>query len=99
MRDVFDMETTKERIEYIKSLSEVDVYLQLLWALGELKELRDKLQSYEDEEISINLEGTYEVNEETGEVIFGEEDEEFDEEEYGFIPIEEYFNRLDRSLE
>ena len=49
MRDVFDMETTKERIEYIRSLSEVDVYLQLLWALDELKELRDKLQSYEFE--------------------------------------------------
>ena len=46
---VFDMETTKERIEYIRSLSEVDVYLQLLWALDELKELRDKLQSYEFE--------------------------------------------------
>lgn len=100
MRDVFDMETTKERIEYIKSLSEVDVYLQLLWALGELKELRDRLQVYEDEEISINLEGTYEVDEKTGEVLFDEEDtEDFDEEEYGFIPTEEYFNRLDRSLE
>lgn len=49
MKDVFDMETTKERIEYIRSLSEVDVYLQLLWALDELKELRDKLQSYEFE--------------------------------------------------
>lgn len=101
MRDVFDMETTKERIEYIKSLSEVDVYLQLLWALGELKELRDRLQVYEDEEISINLEGTYEVDEKTGEVLFDEEEdtEDFDEEEYGFISTEEYFNRLDRSLE
>lgn len=70
MKDVFDMETTKERIEYIRSLSEVDVYLELLWALGELKELKDRLQVYKDEEISINLEGTYEVNEETGEAIF-----------------------------
>lgn len=78
MKDVFDMETTKERIEYIRSLSEVDVYLELLWALGELKELKDRLQVYEDEEISINLEGTYEVDEETGEVIFDEEDGEED---------------------
>ena len=100
MRDVFDMETTRERIEYIKSLSEVDVYLELLWALGELKELRDKLQTYE-EEIEISLEGTYEVDEKTGEVLFDEEEdtEDFNEEEYGFIPTEEYFNRLDRSLE
>ena len=100
MRDVFDMETTRERIEYIKSLSTVDVYLELLWALGELKELRDKLQTYE-EEIEISLEGTYEVDEKTGEVLFDEEEdtEDFDEEEYGFIPTEEYFNRLDRSLE
>lgn len=76
MRDVFEMETTKERIEYIRSLSEVDVYLELLWALGELKELKDRLQVYEDEEISINLEGTYGVDEETGEVIFDEEEED-----------------------
>ena len=76
MKDVFDMETTKERIEYIRSLSEVDVYLELLWALGELKELKDRLQVYEDEEISINLEGTYGVDEETGEVIFDEEEED-----------------------
>lgn len=81
MRDVFDMETTRERIEYIKSLSTVDVYLELLWALGELKELRDKLQVYEDEEISINLEGTYEVDEETGEVLFDEEEDK-DEEDF-----------------
>ena len=76
MKDVFDMETTKERIEYIRRLSEVDVYLELLWALGELKELKDRLQVYEDEEISINLEGTYGVDEETGEVLFDEEEED-----------------------
>lgn len=76
MKDIFSMETTKERIEYIRSLSEVDVYLELLWALGELKELKDRLQVYEDEEISINLEGTYGVDEETGEVIFDEEEED-----------------------
>ena len=74
--NIFEMETTKERIEYIRSLSEVDVYLELLWALGELKELRDRLKVYEDEEISINLEGTYEVDEETGEVLFDEEEED-----------------------
>ena len=74
--NIFDMETTKERIEYIRSLSEVDVYLELLWALGELKELKDRLQVYEDEEISINLEGTYGVDEETGEVLFDEEEED-----------------------
>ena len=85
MKDVFDMETTKERIEYIRRLSEVDVYLELLWALGELKELKDRLQVYEDEEISINLEGTYEVNEETGEVLF---DEEEDTEDFDFEAIE-----------
>ncbi len=85
MKDIFSMETTKERIEYIRSLSEVDVYLELLWALGELKELRDRLQVYEDEEISINLEGTYEVDEETGEVLFDEEEdiEDFDFEALG----------------
>ena len=60
MEDVFDMETTKERIEYIRSLSEVDVYLELLWALGELKELKDRLEVYEDKEILANLEGTNE---------------------------------------
>ncbi len=76
MKDIFSMETTKERIEYIRSLSEVDVYLELLWALGELKELKDRLQVYEDEEISINLEGTYGVDEETGEVLFDEEEED-----------------------
>ena len=86
MKDVFDMETTKERIEYIRSLSEVDVYLELLWALGELKELKDRLQVYEDEEISINLEGTYEVNEETGEVLFDEEDDE-EEDDFAFEEI------------
>ena len=81
MKNIFEMETTKERIEYIRSLSEVDVYLELLWALGELKELKDRLQVYEDEEISINLEGTYGVDEETGEVLFDEEEdtEDFDE--------------------
>ena len=76
MKDIFSMETTKERIEYIRSLSEVDVYLELLWALGELKELKDRLQVYEDEEISINLEGTYGVDEEMGEVLFDEEEED-----------------------
>ena len=85
MKDIFSMETTKERIEYIRNLSEVDVYLELLWALGELKELRDRLQVYEDEEISINLEGTYEVDEKTGEVLF---DEEEDTEDFDFEAIE-----------
>ena len=83
--NIFEMETTKERIEYIRRLSEVDVYLELLWALGELKELKDRLQVYEDEEISINLEGTYEVDEETGEVLF---DEEEDTEDFDFEAIE-----------
>lgn len=82
MRDVFDMETTRERIEYIKSLSTVDVYLELLWSLGELKELRNKLQTYE-EEIEISLEGTYEVDEKTGEVLFDEE-EDTEEEDFDF---------------
>lgn len=84
MRDIFSLETTKERIEYIKSLSTVDVYLELLLALSELKELRNKLQTYE-EEISINLEGTYEVDEETGEVLF---DEEEDTEDFDFEALE-----------
>ena len=89
MEDVFDMETTKERIEYIRSLSEVEVYLELLWALGELKELKDRLQVYdrlevyEDEEISANLEGTYEEDEEMDEVIFDEEDDE-EEDDFDF---------------
>ena len=84
--NIFDMETTKERIEYIRSLSEVDVYLELLWALGELKELKDRLQVYEDEEISINLEGTYEVDEKTGEVLFDEEEDE-EEDDFAFEEI------------